>query len=130
MIPIPLTSPDGTVYAYACGVCHHVRSPNEMLVPIEPGYFAESSRQDAERCCICMDCGAHLQGRRGIVCDACWYAIKAEPPQIAEETQPAPVLPDTPQARAISVALERYVDDFDDVIPATLDVLAAIEKER
>lgn len=29
--PIPLVSPDGTVYAYACGQCRHVGGTGTMI---------------------------------------------------------------------------------------------------
>lgn len=73
MIPIPLTSPDGTVYAYACGACHHVADTGHLLVRGEPGWQAEESKERAKACCTCFDCGAPLTADegRGLNCAAC-----------------------------------------------------------
>ncbi len=86
MTPIPLASPDGTVYAYACGACNHVGGTGEALVRVEPGHFAENSRVDAESCCTCFDCGVPLTAEegRGLNCAACnakrWAAMPLPDP--------------------------------------------------
>lgn len=57
--PIPLADPQGRVWAYLCGHCHHLGAQPELLVgqdePTED--LVESSRGDAERCCTCCRCG-------------------------------------------------------------------------
>lgn len=66
--PIPLSSPSGLVYAYACGHCHHVSASSALVYrPDEPGPIAslvESSLRDAARCCICRECGCVTDDRR------------------------------------------------------------------
>lgn len=62
MKSIPLVSPSGHTYAYACGVCDHVSAgssllgwdPNRPRGPHES--LVESSLLGAERCCRCH-CG-------------------------------------------------------------------------
>jgi hypothetical protein len=77
--PIPLTSPDGTAYAYACGVCHHVAQPvarthqetgeqRPWLELVSDG--AEWSLERATACCICRDCGARV-GHADLYCTIC-----------------------------------------------------------
>lgn len=52
--PIPLTTPEGRLLAYACPQCEQGyasvlgESPKERLA---------TSRQDADQCCRCIDCG-------------------------------------------------------------------------
>lgn len=80
---IPLSSPDGAVYAYACSTCHHVGGGSELLyTPDEPGpiqVLVESSLRDAESCCVCRACGgpAPRGVRTGLECEACahWSAF-------------------------------------------------------
>src|SRR5690349_9524264 len=61
MTPIPLTAPNGTLYGYACGVCHHMRAGAETLGypdgPV-PSIVAASLREATE-CCTCY-CGGAL----------------------------------------------------------------------
>lgn len=61
MNPIPLSAPDGRVYAYACGVCHHVAGGASLLVCWdEPGpipVLVEGSLSKATSCCTCHTCG-------------------------------------------------------------------------
>lgn len=72
MTPIPLAAPDGTVYAYACGVCHHVPAAGELLGRGEPGWQAEASLSRAERCCTCQTCGEPTTaGESRFKCRAC-----------------------------------------------------------
>ena len=64
--PIPLTSPNGTVYAYACGQCRHVGGTGTMICAYtdeEVHTMAESSREEAERCCVCRGCGGLVGDR-------------------------------------------------------------------
>jgi hypothetical protein len=58
--PIPLSAPDGRVYAYACGYCHHVgggsQVPGGDVGGPEPREVSGSLGR-ATRCCTCR-CGA------------------------------------------------------------------------
>lgn len=89
MNPIPLTAPNGRIYAYACGRCHHIPGHGERLVVV-PGFpdFNEVNRryQAARLCCTCRACGAALGSepddphpdRRGRgACSTCerWYGL-------------------------------------------------------
>lgn len=60
-MPIPLSAPDGQVYAYACCRCHHVGGGMSIWGhPVTSGPVAtlvESSLRDATRCCTCLGCG-------------------------------------------------------------------------
>jgi hypothetical protein len=69
--PIPLTSPDGTIYGYACPRCHVVAMAGEPMVYVKPGQhwfveLVESSRAKATKCCLCFDCDAEV-GDRGSI---------------------------------------------------------------
>lgn len=80
MNPIPLSSPSGVLYGYACGLCHNVRAsassggqedgPRASLV--------EGSRLDAERCCQCSRCKKPSQHWLTRVCSECQPAEEAE----------------------------------------------------
>jgi len=68
MNSIPLSAPDGTVYAYACGECQLV----------SPGYGSSlairvaASKAAAESCCVCAVCkGAKLTDYFAL-CQACF----------------------------------------------------------
>ena len=79
MNAIPLSAPNGYVYAYACGRCHNVKASAEILglrdAP-EPD-MAERSQHDADACCACTRCGRPWppDGDDRVdfrsVCDAC-----------------------------------------------------------
>lgn len=63
MTPIPLSAPDGTVYAYACGRCRQIGGgiskssrPKDEAV----AFAAEWSHRDADRCCRCSTCQSGL----------------------------------------------------------------------
>lgn len=76
---VPLTKPDGTVHAYACGNCgflhcgwSHGGGWNERDV--------EMTRAEAERCCVCEKC-SRIIGTDNLFareCDACRAASAAE----------------------------------------------------
>lgn len=82
--PIPLAAPDGTVYAWACAVCHHVSAGSAMLAPHGPediARLAESFRGNAAACCRCRKCGGVAprwsDALRAVTvhdhcCEACW----------------------------------------------------------
>lgn len=55
--PIPLSAPDGTVYAYACGACHRVAITPEIGPASPVASAAKDSRATAAECCRCK-CGA------------------------------------------------------------------------
>lgn len=61
MNPIPLSAPDGRVYAYACGVCHNVQAGAYAMAPWPASdpheNLTEDSKRDATRCCTCSTCG-------------------------------------------------------------------------
>lgn len=84
MNPIPLSSPDGRVYAYACGVCHNVVGVAFVVGPLRPGPSecdVEESKRRAEACCRCDRCGHQLTGEIvfGLpVCDVCKPIREAE----------------------------------------------------
>ena len=59
MNPIPLTSPDGLLRAWMCGVCESVHCGVEL--PWDPSERKRTEQADeylssAERCCICRAC--------------------------------------------------------------------------
>lgn len=72
--PMPLTAPDGTVYAYACGRCRRVKGGSEYASRVysddEVAQMANHSRNDAERCCTCRGCGASIDEPYGM-CAPC-----------------------------------------------------------
>jgi hypothetical protein len=70
---LPLTTPDGEVLAYACGLCRSVRIGAESMGPPdaeERAELAEYRRSDADRCCTCRECGVVAIGI-SMECDAC-----------------------------------------------------------
>lgn len=74
--PIPLSSPSGVVYAYACPRCHQVPSVGQFMVPLVPGderfvEAVESHRRQADRCCRCHDCDVPLGPQFSLYCKAC-----------------------------------------------------------
>jgi len=73
MKPIPLTTPDGTVAAWMCGLCHHVRAGMSKMYRLAAPCpeLAESSKRDAERCCTCMSCGKELPEDLSVECEFC-----------------------------------------------------------
>ena len=79
MNPIPLTAPDGRVYAYACGVCHQVPLGSELFIPDRPsrGPNADcvlSSENSAEYCCTCDACLDPLEAGDFCVCGRCYWS--------------------------------------------------------
>jgi hypothetical protein len=74
MNPIPLSSTDGTVYAYACGVCRKVRVDGELMSrhsKRDVRAMAARSRANAEECCRCYDCHKPLRRSEPLACAAC-----------------------------------------------------------
>lgn len=57
MNSIPLSSPDGTVYAYACGDCHCVPwGSYDRTGVVTVTASAAASKLTADKCCLCSDC--------------------------------------------------------------------------
>jgi hypothetical protein len=74
MNAIPLSAPDGTVYAYACGICRQVRTGLESLglhTDKDVAEFAESFKEASEDCCKCSRCGVATNNPMSRTCDAC-----------------------------------------------------------
>lgn len=95
MDAFPLTAPNGTVYAWACGRCRHTGSQPSKFVNLtdeDVARFAENSRENAARCCSCKGCGAYVSLRdswseRGDFCEACWPAEKLRRDEVAARYQ-------------------------------------------
>lgn len=73
--PIPLSAPDGTVYAWACGECGFAAWPGANGLSRFVGDESDASRAAAERCCVrCPAC-------RGELCEAtprlCFVCVRA-----------------------------------------------------
>jgi len=77
MNPIPLTGPDGGVYAYACGTCHHVSPGGDALLRHDgpDDVAAQHSREMAESCCVCQRCGAVITEYGDLECATCKPAL-------------------------------------------------------
>jgi hypothetical protein len=74
--PIPLSSPTGAVYAYACGRCHEIPSTGQMLDRSgRKGPRADDvkhSKTLAEACCRCRRCLRTLtKGSSALYCAKC-----------------------------------------------------------
>lgn len=57
---IPLSAPDGTIYAWACGLCKHIGSGGERWCNHDAELIAETARdswRSAVDCCRCRSCG-------------------------------------------------------------------------
>lgn len=71
MNSIPLTAPDGTVYAYACGECKRVYVGYGAVLTDR----VADSRVLATKCCLCLDCKAalsdHYKGSPSAICTPC-----------------------------------------------------------
>jgi len=81
--PIPLSSPDGTVYAYACPRCRKVKAGSEYGGAHDDervAAIAEDSRRAADRCCRCDVCRADVDPNKTWPreCDACAPAQNAK----------------------------------------------------
>lgn len=71
MNPIPLASPAGDVFAYACGTCMNVRLLGESIGETDVAAQAARSLDRATRCCACRGCKAPLPAVNFGECDAC-----------------------------------------------------------
>jgi hypothetical protein len=83
--PIPLTAPDGRVFAYACPRCLHV---NSSLSGGDLQKRIEWSWKGADRCCRCRDCGVVVDSQWKIRCAACEVKERARWDAYVEKTQP------------------------------------------
>lgn len=133
MKPISLRSPNGTIYAYACGVCHHIAGTGgSFLVRVPPGTFAERALEEACACCRCRTCKRALkkaEGRFGN-CAACEIAERAKEAERQEqyraERSARPRLPETDQAHSLRDLLVSYDVDPDDADEVGLKILALV----
>lgn len=124
--PIPLISPDGRIYAHACGVCHEVggmpsrirregdapeTGPDEGLI--------EHQREMAADCCTCRKCGKVGCGI-SIECTACAAKSQAErdakrPEQLADNARRTAIF-DAALATALDpVAAVSLRDELEDL---------------
>lgn len=92
MEAIALRSPDGLVYAYACGQCHHISTSGEYMhdhSPSEVASIAASSKQGAEACCRCRLCGGYCPRDPAPpafrTCAACWEGGERERQEMLTE---------------------------------------------
>lgn len=82
--PIPLSSNDGIVYAYACSRCHHVPSGTEAMCTLDPNSdefreMVEFRKSDADSCCRCRRCKAPFVKRLfKSFCETCEPIEQAE----------------------------------------------------
>lgn len=86
--PIPLASPDGRVFAYACGTCLHLGSSGEMMLAHDDeavAHLAKSSKGDADACCRCQRCNVPVFDERLTrCCGPCVPLLAAERAAAAE----------------------------------------------
>jgi len=112
--PIPLTDPEGRVWAYLCGNCHHVRGLADVMVDVtEPvEHIVQMSLEQAERCCRCTKCGVPSSwNRRGAFhssyCEACEAKAKADEPRRRAENEARAAQEEQAFERAIASAKDR-----------------------
>lgn len=67
MNSVPLSAPDGTVYAYACGECQFVQLGFRSTIKAR----AEASKETADACCLCVDCKVVKINTYGSLCADC-----------------------------------------------------------
>lgn len=78
MNSIPLTAPDGTVYAYACGECKRVPwGSYDRTGKATAAEDAARSKLVADKCCLCSDCKV-VQIKGHGPCPACFEQIAKE----------------------------------------------------
>lgn len=76
--PIPLSAPDGALYAFACGACHRVHAPTRQDKAAPAVEHLAHPQAMAETCCTCRRCGAQTPSPLDWVCEACRPAQEAE----------------------------------------------------
>lgn len=114
MDAFPLTAPNGTIYAWACGRCRHTGSQPSKFVDLtdeDVARFAEDSRENAARCCSCRSCGTYISlsqrwSERGDFCEACWPAQKAKQEEAHERYRAAEAI----RQKATAASLEKAKD--------------------
>lgn len=106
--PIPLSSPDGVLYGYACGNCHQITVG--MTSSAEEGKpnptTVETNRQYADACCRCARCKLVKKRSFDGVCDDCRPAREAE----IEAAHAAYALKDAPKKALRDAALAQAND--------------------
>jgi hypothetical protein len=111
--PIPLASPAGDVFAYACGTCLNVRLLGETIGEADVAAQAARSLEQATACCTCRSCQTPLPARGFRECEACaaksralnearWAVCRAE-----DAAREAAHLAATKDARASELLLSR-----------------------
>ncbi len=83
MNAIPLKASNGTIYTWACGICHHVRAGVDRMLrnkPKDVRELAESHRAMAEDCCQCRRCNGLIEAKSfgSMHCGKCAPVIAAE----------------------------------------------------
>lgn len=110
MNPIPLRH-KRRVYAWACGRCGKVGgngsfsgyAPDQVAIRIKR--FADNSKSDAARCCLCSDCRAvELPARTYGLCPACDAKDTARIAEITAKGHAQTAIRDAHNAAAIAAA--------------------------
>lgn len=111
--PIPLSSPDGVLYGYACGNCHQIVSTYSLLsgrTEATTKEYTDScaalNRQDADDCCRCSICKIVKERSYDGICDDCRPAREAE----LEAAHAAYALEDAPKKAQRDAALAKAND--------------------
>ena len=139
MIPFPLTRPDGTVHAWACGRCGIVggggtwrgNGGDELAFNSER---PEQSKLLAEQCCVC-NCGAPVDRTViGLGCASCNERDRVARVSRASDAEPVEetVQSDMDIERALGIA--RRIADPDDgsveeLMESGVDVIDALVRE-
>jgi hypothetical protein len=114
MEPIPLTSPDGTIYTYACGICHNVQGATVCFTP-QVKELAESYREQAEQCCRCTRC-------RDRKAEESEYLFK---PRLCAECIPFAAKEDAERRRINDLRDEQYQNTYNGSLKLAKDEAAA-----
>jgi len=127
--PIPLASPDGTVYAYACPRCRKVKAGSEYGGAHDDARvasIAESSLRDADRCCRCRVCGSDVAPSMSWPreCDACKPAEDAKRSAAAADQASKDARDAAVQEAALALALDR------DAAVRLRDVMSGLSEEH
>jgi hypothetical protein len=114
MNPIPLHSEDGRIFAYACGICHHVHASGHRMAAHNATDIievAELYREMAARCCTCRRCGVRLEEYGARSCEACKAIEDAEQAQRTVAAQKQDVVSSVILDQALTKALDREAAD-------------------
>lgn len=133
MNPIPL-SHRRRVYAWACGRCGRVGRYGEF-VGYDPdtnklreaiATIARGSREDADTCCRCMECGVELPvGKHSGHCAACDEALEARVRALCEAATALVNLEYADAKKTLMARIEREAEP--NVRECILDMLAAAD---